>query len=83
MQKKKEEMKRVKWFEVNACEEMVGKDVKKNGKIVGKIVGVEPGLVTAELSDKVFKQIYSPVLNCSIGVRVNHDPSNQSKSKSN
>lgn len=63
----KEEMKRVNWFEVNACEEMVGKDVMKNGKTVGKVVSVKPGAVTAELSEKVFKQVFSSVLNSFIG----------------
>jgi ribosomal protein S3AE len=67
--KKEVKMKRVKWFDVNACEEMVGKDVTKNGKAVGKIVDVAPGEVTAELSKSVYKQIFSPILT-SIGMKV-------------
>jgi len=72
----------IKWTEVFACEEMVGKPVKKSGNVIGKIVDIAPGTVTAELPEKVFKQVFSPILNSSLGVR-NHDPSNRSKSKSN
>ena len=66
--KKEVKMQRVKWFEVNACEEMVGKNVMKNGKAVGKIVDVAPGEVTAELPESLVKTIFSPILNSFVGV---------------
>ena len=75
MKKKRSEIKNkkrlIKWTEVLACEEMVGKLVKKNGKVVGKIVNVGPSTVTAEVTEKVYKEIYCTVLNSSIGVRIN------------
>ncbi len=84
MKKKREEKKkRIKWVEELACEEMVGKFVKKNGKIVGKVVDVGPCEVTAEVTEKVFKDIFCPITNCIMGVRVDHDQSNRSNSKSN
>lgn len=83
MSDKKEELKRIKWVEELACEEMIGKPIKKNGKIIGKVVAIEPCIVVAEVTKEVFKDIYKPILNTIMGVRVDYDHSNRSKSKSN
>ena len=80
----------IKWNEILACEEMIGKPVRYmptggSGKIVGKVIDVEPGTVTAEIYDeKIFKKIHNPVhtsMGCVMGVRIDHDSSKTRNSK--
>lgn len=57
-------------FRAENCEEMVGLDITKDGVTVGKVIKGENDEATAEVSEEVHRQFFSPVLNCSMGVRV-------------
>ena len=68
-------MKTVKWFEPMACEEMIGipvvyRPTGGKGEVVGKVINVGPGEVTAEISEEIYKKALCPVSNGLLGVQV-------------